>query len=76
MVFELSLSGERHHADVPEGQPGAVIRLFVCLDQKTDNRIYSYQDCIQSRTIFWVIKSDFLFSISDFSFLREDKFMV
>ena len=39
-----------HHAEVPEGQPGpgpgAMIRLFVCLDQKNDNRIHSYRDFI------------------------------
>ena len=45
----LSLSGD---AVVPEGHPGATydqcVCLFVCLDQINDNRIYSYQNCIQS----------------------------
>ena len=53
-----------------------MISLFVCLDQRNDNRIYSYQDFIQSRTILCVVKSDVLFSISDFSFLGVEKLIV
>ena len=41
--------GECHHADVPEGQPGVRIRLFISVDQKSDNRIYSFLPRLYSK---------------------------
>ena len=36
---------------------------------RQDNKIYYFQDCIQNRTIFRVMKVDIFLSISDFCFL-------
>ena len=63
--------GERCHAIVFERQPGAVSLLFVWLDKINDKRIY----CIESLITFWVIKSDFLLSVSNFCLIGDENFI-
>ena len=57
---------------VPEGQPGAIYDQFVCLFREMAIEYILTGIVFKAELhIFLVIKSDFLFSISDFSFLAK-----